>query len=111
MITGLIFIFVGLGIKMALVPLHGWLPDAYSDAPDAITPLIAPLVTKVALFAVIRIIYWMLGTEASTHELPVLLFTGWAGAFAMVVGAFLALSQHEIKPLFAYAGVSTLGSS
>ena len=108
-ITGLIFIFVGLGIKMALVPLHGWLPDAYSDAPDAITPLIAPLVTKVALFAVIRIIYWMLGTEASTHELPVLLFTGWAGAFAMVVGAFLALSQHEIKPLFAYAGVSHLG--
>ncbi|HIG17272.1 MAG TPA: hydrogenase 4 subunit B [Candidatus Handelsmanbacteria bacterium] len=108
-IAGLIFILIGLSIKMALVPLHGWLPDAYRDAPDAVTPLIASLVTKVALFAIIRIIYGMLGAEMATHQLPILLFTGWAGAFAMVIGAFLALSQQEIKPIFAYAGISHLG--
>lgn len=108
-VAGLIFILIGLGIKMALVPLHGWLPDAYRDAPDAVIPLIAPLVTKVALFAVIRIIYWMLGTETATNELPVLLFTVWAGAVAMVVGAFLALTQQDIKQMFAYAGISHIG--
>ncbi len=108
-VIGIIFIFVGLGIKMALVPLHTWLPDAYSNAPDAITPIIAPLVTKVALFAILRIIYWMIGTETSLHHLPVLFFTGLAGALTMLIGAFLALTQLEIKRIFAYAGISHLG--
>ncbi|MCI0721884.1 MAG: hydrogenase 4 subunit B, partial [Acidobacteria bacterium] len=57
-IGGMVFMFVGLGIKMALMPLHGWLPDAYSSAPDSVSPLLSALVTKVSLLAWARILYW-----------------------------------------------------
>ena len=58
-ISGLVFIFIGLGVKMALIPLHGWLPDAYAHAPDWVTPLLSSLNTKVALYAMVRISFWM----------------------------------------------------
>ena len=52
--------FIGFGIKMALFPLHGWLPGAYTRAPDAISPLLAALMTKVALYGWVRIMFWVL---------------------------------------------------
>ena len=107
--AGLIFIVLGLAIKMALVPLHGWLPDAYTHAPDGITPILAPLVTKVAVFAVVRILFWALGAKTIIEDLPILLLLSWLGAIAAIVGAFLALSQHELKRLFAYGGISHVG--
>ena len=55
-IGGMVFMFVGLGIKMALMPLHGWLPDAYSSAPDSVSPLLSALVTKVSLLAWARLL-------------------------------------------------------
>ena len=60
LVGGLLFMFIGLGIKMALVPFHGWMPDAYADAPESISPILASLVTKVALLAWVRIVYWVL---------------------------------------------------
>ncbi|MGH7255047.1 MAG: complex I subunit 5 family protein, partial [Nitrospirales bacterium] len=99
-IAGLIFMMIGLGIKMALVPLHGWLPDAYTHAPDGVTSLIAPLVTKVAMFAVIRIMFWVLGTNTVIYHIPVLMIVGWIAAMATIVGAFLALNQQDVKRLF-----------
>ncbi len=108
-LTGLVLMLAGLGIKAALFPLHGWLPDAYTDAPDAVSPLIAPLVTKAALYAIARIAYWVIGPDVVTTGLPVALFLGWLAALATVVGAFLALSQHNLKRMFAYGGVSHIG--
>ena len=107
--AGLIFMVLGLAIKMALVPLHGWLPDAYTDAPDSITPILAPLVTKVAVFALVRILFWALGAKTVIQDVPILLIVSWLGAIAAIVGAFLALSQTEIKRLFAYGGISHVG--
>jgi len=107
--AGLVFMVLGLAIKMALVPLHGWLPDAYSDAPDSITPILASLVTKVAVFALVRILFWALGAKTVIQDVPILLLLSWLGAIAAVVGAFLALSQNEIKRLFAYGGISHVG--
>ena len=107
--AGLIFIILGLAIKMALVPLHGWLPDAYTHAPDCITPIIAPLVTKVAIFAVVRILFWAMGAKTIIDEVPILVPLSWLGAMASIVGAFIALSQHELKRLFAYGGISHVG--
>ena len=107
--TGMIFIIAGLAIKIALIPLHGWLPDAYADAPDAITPLLAALVTKVALYAVIRIVFWILGVDTAMGVLPILPLLMWVGIVATVVGAFLAFSQTELKRMFAYAGISHIG--
>ncbi|WP_447974546.1 complex I subunit 5 family protein [Nitrospira sp. Kam-Ns4a] len=106
---GLVLMMVGLSIKMALVPLHGWLPDAYTHAPDAVSPLIAPLVTKVALYATVRILYWVAGVDLVRDHLPLLAYWGWLGAVATLVGALLALAQQNLKRMFAYAGVSHLG--
>ena len=108
MIVGLVFIFIGLAIKMALMPLHGWLPDAYTYAPDAVSPLLSSLVTKVALFAWVRIMYWVVG--AARRRNPQVLRVCWMlGALAAVAGAFLALIQQDVKRMFAYGGISHIG--
>lgn len=107
--VGVLFMFIGLGIKMALVPLHGWLPDAYTYAPDRVSPILASLVTKVALYGWIRIMFWVLGAQAVVYQIPILFLVGVLGALAALVGAFLALSQIEIKRMFAYGGLSHIG--
>jgi multicomponent Na+:H+ antiporter subunit D len=107
--VGVVFMFLGLAIKMALMPFHGWLPDAYTSAPDAVSPLISALVTKVSLVAWIRVMYWVVGAGQET-EISQAVRVGWMlGAVAAVVGAFLALIQHDIKRMFAYGGVSHIG--
>ena len=108
-IIGSTFMFIGLGIKMALFPLHGWMPGAYTSAPDAISPILAALMTKVALYAWVRIMFWVLGTGAVIGQVHLLTMLGVLGAFAAVVGALLALSQQEVKRMFAYGGISHIG--
>ena len=108
-VVGLLFMFIGLGIKMALVPLHAWLPDAYTLAPDSVSPFLASLVTKVALLGWIRIIFWVLGADTMVYHVPLLFLVGWLGIIAAVVGAFLALTQENVKRMFAYGGISHVG--
>ena len=108
-VGGLLFMFIGLGIKMALVPFHAWLPDAYAHASDSISPILASLVTKVALLGWIRIIFWVLGAKTVVNDTPILLLVGVLGALAAVIGAVLALTQQEIKRIFAYGGISHIG--
>ncbi len=107
--VGVLFMFIGLGIKMALVPLHGWLPDAYTYAPDRVSPMLASLVTKVALYGWIRIMFWVLGAHVVVYQIRLLMLVGILGAIAALIGAFLALSQTEIKRMFAYGGLSHIG--
>jgi multicomponent Na+:H+ antiporter subunit D len=107
--VGVLFMFIGLGIKMALVPLHGWLPDAYTYAPDRVTPMLASLLTKVALLGWVRILFWVLGAQAVIFQIPVLFLVGVLGALAALIGAFLALTQEDIKRMFAYGGLSHIG--
>jgi multicomponent Na+:H+ antiporter subunit D len=108
-LTGIVFIMIGLGIKMALVPLHGWLPDAYTHAPDFLSPLLAALITKAALVAAARIIFWVVGAGLLWQQLPLIVYLGWIGAIATLAGAFLALSEQNLKRMFAYAGLSHVG--
>ena len=108
-LMGLNIMFIGLAVKMALVPVHGWLPDAYSHAPDAISPLLAAMVTKVALYAVVRILFWVLGAGAVLENIPLMTLLNITGILATVVGAFLALAQRDLKRMFAYGGISHLG--
>ncbi len=108
-VGGLIFMFLGLGIKMALMPLHSWLPDAYTHAPESVAPLLASLITKVVVVVWIRIMFWVVGPHAEIDHVPVLIFLEELGAIAAVAGAFLALTQSEIKRMFAYGGISHIG--
>ncbi len=108
-VGGLLFMFIGLGIKMAMVPFHTWLPEAYTYAPESVSPILASLVTKVALLGWVRIIYWVLGAKVIAEDIPVLLLVGLLGTLAAVIGAVLALAQRDIKMMFAYGGISHIG--
>ena len=109
LVGGLLFIFIGLGIKMALVPFHAWMPEAYAYAPDSVSPILASLLTKIALLAWVRIIYWVLNASIVVYGIPILLLVAVLGALAAVIGASLALAQRDIKMMFAYGGVSHIG--
>ncbi len=109
LVGGLLFMFIGLGIKMALVPFHAWMPDAYTYAPDSVSPILAPLLTKVALLAWVRIIYWVLNASIVIYNIPILLLMEVIGALAAVIGASLALAQRDIKMMFSYGGISHIG--
>ncbi len=109
LVGGLLFMFIGLGIKMALVPFHAWMPEAYTYAPESISPILASLVTKVALLAWVRIIYWVLDASIVIEDIPILLLVDVLGMLAAVIGASLALAQRNIKMMFAYGGISHIG--
>jgi multicomponent Na+:H+ antiporter subunit D len=109
LVGGLLFMFIGLGIKMAIVPFHAWMPEAYTYAPDSISPILASLVTKVALLAWVRIIYWVLNTSIVFYDIPLLVLVAVLGALAAIIGAILALAQRDIKMMFAYGGISHIG--
>ncbi len=106
---GLIFMFIGLAIKMALMPLHGWLPDAYSDAPTPTVPLLAGLVTKVALLVWVRILYWVMVPGVNGESLAIFALVSTFGMLASVAGACLAIGQRDLKRMFAYGGISHVG--
>jgi multicomponent Na+:H+ antiporter subunit D len=103
------FILVGLAIKMALFPLHAWLPDAYTKAPSASSALIAPLMTKISLYVMIRILFSVFQPSLIIDLLPVLKIMTWAGFIAILGGAFMALAQTDFKRMLCYVVVAEVG--
>ncbi len=100
----LLFI-VGLGVKAALVPLHGWLPQAMV-APAPVSALLhAVAVVKAGAFGVVRVVYDVYGLKTA-EELHVMEPLAWAAAFTIVYGSVRALFQDELKKRLAYSTVS-----
>ena len=108
-VGGMTFLFLGLGIKMALFPLHAWLPGAYTRAPDAISPLLAGLMTKVPLYGCVRILFRGLAAGKLLEPVPALTLLGGLGMLAALAVSLLALAQQELKRMFAYGGISHIG--
>ena len=107
--VGLAFLVIGLGIKMALFPLHAWLPGAYAEAPSAVSALIAATTTKVAAFALIRMLFFVFEPRFSIEVIPVAELLAWAGAAAMVLGSVMAIAQTDLKRMLAYSSVAQIG--
>jgi len=103
------FIAVGLGIKMAIFPLHMWLPDAYTYAPSAVSAFIAPLMTKVAAYALIRIMFTVFEPRFSFEVLPVGTILSVVAGVAIIVGSVMAIAQSDLKRMLAYSSVSQIG--
>jgi multicomponent Na+:H+ antiporter subunit D len=100
-----ILLIAGLGVKAALVPLHGWLPQAMV-APAPVSALLhAVAVVKAGAFGIVRVVYDVFGVEFldSLHMLPVL---GALAAFTIVYGSVKALSQDVLKKRLAYSTIS-----
>ena len=97
--------FVAFAVKVPLVPLHTWLPDAHTEAPTAGSVLLAALLLKVGTYGLIRF-NLMLFPEASKYFAT---FVGVIAVIGIVYGAVNALIQTDIKRLVAYSSVSHLG--
>ena len=100
---------VGLFVKIALFPVHTWQPNAYAGAPDAVSGLISALVSTVAAYALIRIVFTVFTVEfllTNTFAQTVLVT---AATVSIVLGSVLAVTQHEIKRMLAYSSVSQFG--
>jgi hydrogenase-4 component F len=101
-----IFLLVGYGTKIGLVPMHSWLPDAHAEAPSPISAMLSAALLNSAMYAVLRydaIISRALGSDFS-HGL--LLFFG--GASVLVAGLLMVV-QHDLKRLLAYSSVEHMG--
>ncbi|MFW5931684.1 MAG: complex I subunit 5 family protein [Desulfohalobiaceae bacterium] len=106
---GLCLIVLGAGLKMALFPLHAWLPDAYSYASSSATALIAPIGTKVAAYVLLRVMFFVLEPEYALYELPLIKIVGYLGAAGIIWGSLLAICQKELKTMLAYSSVAQVG--
>ncbi|UCH20046.1 MAG: monovalent cation/H+ antiporter subunit D family protein [Deltaproteobacteria bacterium] len=108
-LVGFAFILVGIGIKMALFPLHAWLPDAYTYAPSAVSTTVAPLMTKVMAYVLIRVIFSVFKPYFSIEEIPATTILAWMAAVAIVVGSIYAIAQTNLKKMLSYSVVAQIG--
>lgn len=107
--AALAFIIVGMGLKLALLPLHLWLPNAYTYAPSFVTVFLAGTATKVALYVMLRFVFSVFAPDYSFYVLPlatVLMVLAVAGMFA---GSWAAMFQPNIKRMLAYSSVAQVG--
>jgi multicomponent Na+:H+ antiporter subunit D len=108
-LTAVAFLLAGLAVKMALFPVHAWLPDAYTKAPSAASALIAPLMTKISLYVMIRVLFFVFKPVLSVELLPVTDIMVWAGVIAILGGATMALAQTDFKRMLCYIVVAEVG--
>lgn len=107
-VLGLAFVFllVGYGTKVGLVPLHSWLPDAHAEGPTPVSAVLSGLLLNVALYAVIRCKILVEGSIGS--YLPGRMLMGF-GLLSAVLGAFFLWRQRDIKRLFGYSSIEHMG--
>ena len=99
----------GLFLKMALFPLHGWLPNAYTHAPSVVSSLVAPLTTKVMIYAMVRISLTVFSFDFAFNQIAVRQPIVWTAVLAILVGSLMALSQQRLKRMLAFIVVAEVG--
>jgi multicomponent Na+:H+ antiporter subunit D len=101
----LVIFLTGFAIKAALVPFHAWLPDAHPSAPAPISAMLSGVLIKVlGVYAICRIFFNIIAASHKAFFILVVL-----GLISMIVGAFLAIAQNDIKRMFAYSSISQIG--
>jgi formate hydrogenlyase subunit 3/multisubunit Na+/H+ antiporter MnhD subunit len=101
----LVLALIGAGSKAGLVPLHVWLPLAHPAAPSHVSALMSGVMTKVAVYGFIRIVFTLLGVPAWWAAVVVLVLGGVTAA----LGVLYALMEHDLKRLLAYHTVENIG--
>ena len=104
-IIGIVFICAGLAFKVSAVPFHMWTPDVYEGAPTPVTAFfaVAPKVAAMALF--VRVLVEPFGHLTSQWQQIVVV----ASALSMILGAFAAIAQTNVKRLMAYSSIGHVG--
>ncbi|MBN2384585.1 monovalent cation/H+ antiporter subunit D family protein [bacterium] len=104
-----LFCLIGLFIKMAFFPMHGWLPNAYCHAPSASTSLMAPLMTKVMIYVMIRICLTVFSAEYIFKVVDLERVLVCLASLAIIAGSLIALSQRSLRRMLSYLIITEVG--
>jgi multicomponent Na+:H+ antiporter subunit D len=108
-LAALAFLTVGISLKLALFPLHQWLPNAYTYAPSPVTAFLAATATKVSVYVLIRFYFSVFGESLVFERLPLPQIMLGLSLLAMFGASFIAIFQDNLKRLFAYSSVGQIG--
>ena len=100
-----VLLFVGFAVKVPLVPVHTWLPDAHVEAPTAVSVILAGVLLKMGTYGMLRL-NWAVLPEATRWAAPVV---AGLGALAVIYGGLCALASTDLKRLVAYSSIGHLG--
>jgi len=103
------FLTVGVGLKMALFPLHAWLPNAYAFAPSAVTAFLAGSATKVAVYVWLRFFFTVFGADFAFETMSMTELLMPLALAGIVVTSVIAVFQQDAKRLLAYSSVAQIG--
>ncbi|MGF6375886.1 multicomponent Na+:H+ antiporter subunit D [Clostridiales Family XIII bacterium PM5-7] len=107
-VVAMVFFIGGFGIKMALFPLHGWQPAAYSNAHPGAAPLIAGVMGKIPAYALLRFFYFVFNAnQGLVGELMIVV--GTMASFGMIYGCIKAMQQRDVRRMLAYSSISQMG--
>jgi multicomponent Na+:H+ antiporter subunit D len=103
------FLTVGASLKLALFPLHFWLPNAYTYAPSAVTGFLAATATKVAVYILLRFFFTIFGSEFAFETLTLHYLLVPLAVIAVLVCSTVAIFQDNIKRMLAYSSLAQIG--
>lgn len=98
-------VLAGFAVKVPLMPFHTWLPDAYAEAPSAVTMLLTGAMSKMGVYGLLRIALPIFGEQIAAMRTPLLVLA----TLTVVMGAWAAVAQKDLKRVFAYSSVNHLG--
>ncbi len=103
------FITIGAGIKAAMLPLHQWLPNAYTYSPSVVSTFLAATATKVAVYVMIRFKLSLFGIEFSLLQIPFDKILMILGTIGILGGSIYAVYQSNVKRMLAYSSIAQIG--
>lgn len=106
---GFAFILVGLGLKLAMFPLHLWLPNAYRFAPSAVSVFLAACSTKVAVYLLLRFLFTIFGFDYAFQATTLQFVVLPLAVAAMFAASAVAIFQDDLKRMLAYSSIAQLG--
>lgn len=109
MLVAFAFLTVGLCIKMAVFPLHTWLPNSYAYAPSVVTAFVAATATKVSVYAFIRVVYGIFTPRFAFELLPLDNALWSFSLIGIFMASIAAIFQQDVKRRLAYSSIAQVG--
>lgn len=103
------FIVVGMGLKVAIYPLHHWLPNAYTFSPSVVSIFLAATATKAAIYVLLRFMFSVYSPEFNFEDWTLYLIFIPFALLAMFAASFVAVFQTNIKRMLAYSSIAQIG--
>jgi multicomponent Na+:H+ antiporter subunit D len=108
-IAAFAFLLIGAALKIALFPLHQWLPNAYTYAPSTVSAFLAATATKVSVYILLRFLFTVFGVHFSFEVLSTAIPLMILAILAMFIPSIVACFQNDVKRIFAYSSVAQIG--